>query len=152
MPDLQQPDWLTSLHKAPRLLRLQDSVVKAVARSLIPEKNLVWGTPAASRMRQVPQTAQLSALISRTEGAQQAPPACCCTPSMAMMKVPLTCIPCLDTINVCLMEHLPHLCCCLCTHASSCFTGKPAVGGCSDFTSTQASNLFLQLHQRKVLW
>lgn len=40
-PELQQPDRLTSLLQVRRLLSLQDSVVKAVARSLTPARNLV---------------------------------------------------------------------------------------------------------------
>lgn len=40
-PELQQPDRSPSLLQVRRLLSLQDSVVKAVVRSLTPARNLV---------------------------------------------------------------------------------------------------------------
>lgn len=40
-PELQKPDWQTRLAKVWRLLRFHSSNVKAEARSLIQEENLV---------------------------------------------------------------------------------------------------------------
>lgn len=40
-PELQKPDWFTSLVQAQKLLRFQGSIVKAEARHLIQERNLV---------------------------------------------------------------------------------------------------------------